>query len=424
MSNSSNLKPKVLVASCVFPPEPVVSAKTSYDVADYLNNLGYDVTVVCPKPSRNVDLQANQDDFKLGKYGAFRIKRVWSVQSNSSGVISRFIENISYGFTLFMFILFSRKTKLIYANVWPIFAGGLAVLAAKLRRIKIITSVQDLYPESLGSQNRMSEGSFIYRLLLSIDRKIARSTDHIIVISEAFKKVYLESRNVPESKLTIVKNWVKESHIDSIDKKTARENISAHTSLSIEADDTLCVYGGNIGVASGLDEFILYIKEAGKGLKFLIAGDGVLLDKLKLYVDENGLQEQVGFLSPWPLELTSSLLGSADLLILTTAKGQEFASVPSKLITYMLAAKPILLIASKESDSGMELLRAEAGFVVSERSGQALNNVLDKFRAMDVSQRERMGEDGRRYAKENYSFESASMKLDKIVTSIFSSEDF
>ena len=43
---------KIVIVSCVFPPEPVVSATLSYDIAMRLCALGKEVVVVCPRPSR------------------------------------------------------------------------------------------------------------------------------------------------------------------------------------------------------------------------------------------------------------------------------------------------------------------------------------------------------------------------------------
>ena len=42
----------ILIISCVFPPEPVVSAKLSHDIAVSLSEKGDVVTVVSPKPTR------------------------------------------------------------------------------------------------------------------------------------------------------------------------------------------------------------------------------------------------------------------------------------------------------------------------------------------------------------------------------------
>ena len=42
---------KIVIVSAVFPPEPVVSAQISYDLAKELSN-NFPVVVLCPAPTR------------------------------------------------------------------------------------------------------------------------------------------------------------------------------------------------------------------------------------------------------------------------------------------------------------------------------------------------------------------------------------
>jgi hypothetical protein len=43
---------KIYIVSCVFPPEPVVSAQTSAQIAEEMSELGHQVKVLAPLPSR------------------------------------------------------------------------------------------------------------------------------------------------------------------------------------------------------------------------------------------------------------------------------------------------------------------------------------------------------------------------------------
>lgn len=397
---------KVVVASCVFPPEPVVSASTSFDVANFLAHEGHDVQVVCPRPSRNVSENKTSD----AEY-PFRVTRVFSINSNKSSFFSRFGENISFGISVFFYLIKQKKVDAIYANVWPVFAYGLLVLASKIKGFKVIASVQDLYPESLVAQGRISNDNFLAKSLLSIDRWIARNCHHIIVISEGFRGIYVSSRNVSENKISVIKNWVKSDNIAVLEQAVARKQLKNSTGIEIKDDEVLCVYGGNMGIASGLDVFVDYVKDISPKVRFLFAGDGALVLPLYNLIRQQNLEDRVEILSPWPREMTSSVFCSADILLLPTAEGQEFASVPSKLITYMLSSRPVLLIADQACESAKELTRAECGYVVSERTAEPVISCLDSFCALDGSKQKEMGESGRNYAEDNYSFTRASNKI-------------
>jgi len=397
---------KIIVVSCVFPPEPVVSARTSFDVANFLITKGDHVHVVCPHPSRNNSEQEERDE-----NFPFLIKRVFSINSNKSTFFSRFLENISFGLSTFMFIIRQKKVDVIYANTWPIFATGLLVIASKIKKYKVVISVQDLYPESLVTQGRISENGIIAKMFIFFDKWIAKNCDHIIVLSEWFESVYVKSRLVKKSKISVIKNWVKSDDILQIERLSVRSDIERHIGHSFDKGDTICIYGGNIGTASGLDEFIDFIPKINSRVKFIFAGDGSLVSELSRLVSERRISDRVFFITPWPSEMTSSVLSAADILLLPTSKGQEFSSVPSKLITYMLASRPIMLIADCESEIAKELKKAECGLVIGTRSSEMVANGFSEFLQKSDKMKEKMGLCGRQYAKNNYSYELSVNKI-------------
>ena len=397
---------KIIVVSCVFPPEPVVSARTSFDVANFLIKKGNHVQVVCPHPSRNNSEQdARDENFP------FSIKRVFSIKSNKSTFFSRFLENISFGLSTFMFIIRQKKVDVIYANTWPIFATGLVVIASKIKKYKVVISIQDLYPESLVTQRKISENGIVAKMFIFFDKWIVKNCDHIIVISEWFESVYVKSRLIKKSKISVIKNWVQSDDILQIDRLTARSDVERYVGHSFDKGDTICIYGGNIGTASGLDEFIEFIPKINTRVKFIFAGDGSLVSELRCLLSEQKMSDRVFFITPWPSEMTSSVLSSADILLLPTAKGQEFSSVPSKLITYMLASKPIMLIADCESEIAKELKKAECGLVISTRSSEMVDYGFSEFLQKSDKMKEKMGLCGIQYAKNNYSYELSVNKI-------------
>nr|NLU58814.1 glycosyltransferase family 4 protein [Pseudomonas sp. BIGb0427] len=201
-----------------------MSARTSADVAQYLHAQGHEVLVACPTPTRNVAAEG-LDEKIAGLNMPFPVSRLFAFSSKKSSFVSRFLENISFGLSVFFFILRQRKVDVIYANVWPLFSLGLLLMAARLKGIKVVASVQDLYPESLAVQKRIEETGGIYRGLLKLDTLIARNCDHLVVISDGFHRAYTETRKIDPSKVTLVRNWVQGSQIQALPKEQAREEL-------------------------------------------------------------------------------------------------------------------------------------------------------------------------------------------------------
>ena len=151
---------RALIVSPVFPPEPIVSAQTSAQVAAALVASEHEVTVITAFPSRPAGKlypgyrqTLNRQERSAAGYN---IVRCFSTVSAESRMLSRFAENLSFGLTSGWQVLWQKRPDVIYANTWPIFAAGILALIARWRHVPLVISVQDVYPESLIAQGRLS----------------------------------------------------------------------------------------------------------------------------------------------------------------------------------------------------------------------------------------------------------------------------
>ena len=128
----------ILVVSCVFPPEPVVSSQTSAQIAQGLVERGHTVTVITAFPSRPAgELYPGFTRRLFARkqmQEGFELVRCFSSLSPKSRLVSRFMENLSFGLTSSMVAMFALRPDVIYANSWPIFATGLLFIVAKARQ--------------------------------------------------------------------------------------------------------------------------------------------------------------------------------------------------------------------------------------------------------------------------------------------------
>ncbi len=108
-------KKSILIISCVFPPEPVVSAKTSLSVANKLTELGHSVKVLSPFPSRTSGKLHKGYTRSLYKkdssFDNFELVRCFSTLSSKPTILSRFMENISFGMFCFKAGVFLDELK-------------------------------------------------------------------------------------------------------------------------------------------------------------------------------------------------------------------------------------------------------------------------------------------------------------------------
>ena len=271
---------RTTIMSCVFSPEPVISAGTSFQIARELSIRGNHVRVISPFPSRPAGklypgylrkLFA-QDHAEEG----FDVLRCFSSFSPRSTVVSRFLENLSFGITSGFALLTSSAPDVVYANTWPILAQGIISLICRMRMIPIVLSVQDIYPESLLAQNRIhNKHSWIYRFLRMIDTLITKNCTALIVISDQFRDLYLRDRKLTLDKVQVVPNWIDENEL-IVDPP----NNPIREQYKIPDDAFLVVYGGNIGKAANVDSMIRSFADLPdhEEIYLLIAGDGSEFD--------------------------------------------------------------------------------------------------------------------------------------------------
>lgn len=406
---------KIALVSCVFPPEPVVSARTSSSIAEELLDKGHCVRVIAPLPHRPegklYDGYSRQVIHSTRLRDRYVIIHCISTTSASSRLAGRLLENLSFGITGGLALLFVPNVDVIYTNTWPILATGIVAMVAGLRRIPLVVHVKDLYPESLAAQGRLDSSSSIYKLAALADRLIARSAKHVVVISEAFRSVYRNDRGIPSDRIHVVSDWIERSQVDISDNGHV-----IRRKLSLPEECFLAVYGGNIGVAANVEAVVESFGQLSDADRFhlLIAGSGSQLEACRALASENTLGN-VSFYSPWPKEDTSAVLRSANVLILPTQGEQSLASVPSKLISYMLAARPIIAIVQDESETAQITRASGCGWVVPPGDSAAFLSCLRKARELDAAEAERMGQAGRAYALEHYSQDACVPRVVDII---------
>jgi colanic acid biosynthesis glycosyl transferase WcaI len=389
---------RVFIVCPLFPPEPGVSGHMSSQVADELSKQGHDVTVITAFPNR-----------PAGRlYAGYRrtlfvtevtetgttVVRCFSIISSKSRALSRFAENISFGVTSGLRLMTLRRPDVIFVNTWPIFAAGIVTAIAQLRGVPIVHSIQDVYPESLVSQGRITEVSLTARLLRRWDGWIAKRGHHVITISERMAAIYRERRGVPAERVHVVQNWADERSIT-----TDVGGAEVRAAGNLPADAFLFVYGGNIGAAAGVDLVVKSFARlnAERDPYLLIAGAGSQLEACQSLAEALAPGRAV-FHTPWHSTDTSAVLAAADVLVLPTHGEQSLVSMPSKLISYMLSARPILAQALPNSDLALAIFTAGSGWVVSPGDPEELTRVMEHVMTLPREEIQRMGQAGRSYA--------------------------
>lgn len=408
---------RAIIISAVFSPEPVVSAQTSESLACALVLRNHKVSLITNFPNRPDGIIYK--GYKRSLFSIERdslgyvINRCFSTFSKTSSIFSRLLENISFGITSSLILFFHKKPDVVYSNSWPIFATGLTVLVCKLRKVPIIVSVQDIYPESLFVQGRIAPNHVLFKLLVKIDKWIAKKADSLILISQKQAMSYISSRNIKPEKVHVIPNWMEKDSIQLLPKDMFRKE------AGISSDAFLIVYGGNIGKAAGLQSVIqaLHNFKADKEVILLVAGSGSELAECQLLAEQS-CEVKIIFHTPWVETDTSKVLAAADLLLLPTHGNQSLVSVPSKLIAYMLSSKPILAITSHQSETGSLVEGVDCGWVIESDNLEFLSSKIIEISESFPIILNKKGARGREFALGNFTSEVALPKIISLLEEI------
>lgn len=386
----------VAIVSCVFPPEPIVSSRTSAEIAEGLVERGHQVSVITAFPSRpagEVYPGFRRSLVAHERTGGYTVTRAFSTASRKSTILSRVSENVTFGVTSAIALARLRRPDVIFANTWPLGAQGLLAVVATTRGIPFVLSVQDVYPESLIAQGRTGRDSWSVRVLRALDSAIARRAAAVVVISRRFATIYESSRAVRPRDIHVVPNWGTRPALDPAGAGAMRVR------WGVNPDARVALYGGNIGAAAGVEHMIASLR----GVlpddipHIVVAGAGTQLDAVRAAATIAGLP--VVFHSPWAADETAAALAAADVLLLPTAGEQALASVPSKLISYLLAGRPVIAQVAPESETAAVMRESGAGWVVDPADGSAWKRTLAEANSADANALRAMGERGRAYAE-------------------------
>ena len=180
-------------------------------------------------------------------------------------------------------------------------------------------------------------------------------------------------------------------------------------------------FGGNVGTAAGVEGLIeAFTKlETVSDCHLLIAGDGSNLASCRELAARLGCR-RVHFHSPWRAEETAVALRAADLLVVPTLAGQSEVSVPSKLMTYLLAGRPVLAVALGGSQLASAVESSGAGWVIEPGRVETLSDRLREIAALDSTELVRRGEAGRAFAKREFAPEAGAARVVAVLEQVAS----
>ncbi|MDX1440712.1 MAG: glycosyltransferase family 4 protein [Rubricoccaceae bacterium] len=251
-------------------------------------------------------------------------------------------------------------------------------------------------------------GEFAGRIYLNLERRILKSSDAVVMITEDFRETLLRW-NVEDEKLHMIENW---APIEQIPLRDKQNPWSEAFNL---AQKRVFLYAGTLGMKHN-PELLLNLALDWKdddSVAVVVITEGIGKDWLREKKAEHTLENLV--LLPYqPFDEMADVLGAADVLVAILEPDAGVFSVPSKVLTYLCAGKPVLLAVPTENLAARIVQRTESGVVVPPTAPTAFVHEARRLLS-DETRRATAGRNARRYAEETFGIDRIADKFEKIL---------
>jgi Glycosyltransferase len=416
---------KILIHSIVFSPDGVSTAYLYNDIALKFKASGYDVVVLTTTPHYNVLPEALKVQplkkrllglYYESNFNGIKVKHV--PQKKFSSALLRIIGFVYWHILSFFIGLFEKEVSVILSPSPPLTIGFINLLIGKIKKIKVVYNVQEIYPDFLIEQGGL-KSKFIISLLKWLERFVYNHSDAVTTIDAVFYNT-IADRFRDRKKLTIIPNFVD----TTLYRPLSNVEISVDSNFFPLNTSTLkLMYAGNIGHAQ---DWVPLIKAAirlkDRPFEFFIIGEGVMKNYIQEEIKNNNLTK-VHLVPYQPREQMASLIAYSDLQFIFMSPEMEGHGFPSKVYTIMACAKP-LLVCSGESTPIYRLLKdLQCAYLISERDIEkkvtAIINVLD---SIDKVKLKKMGELGLDEVTLRYSNDVVTSQYVELINKIITNE--
>jgi len=324
------------------------------------------------------------------------------------GYLQRFFQERAYGRLLAREIAAFNPDVMLGGTAAPDVQEA-AVLTCRRLGIGFVFRAQDLNAVAIDRILRRKFpviGAIIGARYVALERRLMQLSDAVVAITEDFLPVFA-GWNIDKSRIHVIENWAPR------DELPAQPRDNAWSALHDLTDKLVFLYSGTLGLKHN-PEILLRLAEAlntRPEARLVVISEGLGADWLRA--------RQVGhsnlMLLPYqPFERLPEVLASADVLLGILEPDAAAFSVPSKVLTYLCAGRPILAAMPADNLAARLLTRSGAGVVVP--AGDTAGFIAaGQQLAADASRRATLAKNGLDYAAKTFDIRAIGDRFEAIL---------
>ncbi|MDP0489848.1 MAG: glycosyltransferase family 4 protein [Verrucomicrobiota bacterium JB023] len=304
------------------------------------------------------------------------------------------------------------KPDVVLSSNTPTEAQGGLLAACREIDARFVYWCQDFYSIAVDKLVRKKIpvlGSLIGSYYKRLDRRHFQAADHIVAITEDFKPIMTEEFGVKDERVSVIPNW---APLDSLPLVEKDNEWSREQGLD---DKVVILYTGTLGMKhnpnllAGLARSFADRPE----VRVVVISEGMGSDWLKERKAAEKLDNLV-LLGYQPFERLPEVLATGDILTGVLEEDAGIFSVPSKVLTYLCAGKPILLAVPEVNLASRVIREQEAGRTVAPADEEAFLSSAKEL-VNDLPAAKAMGARARAYAVETFDIKRIGDRFEEIL---------
>ena len=387
----------VWIISEIYYPDEDGTAYYLTRLAEYLAGY-YAVRVICGIPKYSARGAAvPRSEVRRG----VRIERCLDVSLNKNILACRIVNAVFTSLSMFFKTLrrvHAGDTVIVVTN--PPVLPFLASIASQLRGARCILRIDDVYPEAMIAAGLVRGDGLSARVMRFLNGILYRSMDRVVVLGRDMKDLVSVRMNGKRSRIRLIQNWADTDSVKPSPK--AANRLLRELGLM---DKFVVQCAGNMGRVQAVETMFgaaERMKDDGR-IHFLFIGQGAKRKWMENEKLQKGL-DNVTLLDYRPRAEQDVFLNACDISMASLVCGLNGAGVPSRMYNVLSAGKPLIAMASPETELCKVVTEENIGWCVAPDDPDGLAVAIWDALS-DQARLEHFGKKARRAAVEKYSSE-------------------
>lgn len=249
-------------------------------------------------------------------------------------------------------------------------------------------------------------GGLVGHYYAGVERKLLKRSDGVVVITDDFRPL-LEEWSVDPERIDVIENW---APIEEVPVKPKNNAWSRQQGLH---EKQCLLYAGTLGMKHNPELLLALARrfEDRKDVRVVVVSQGLGADWLSEKKREHGLDNLL-LLGFQPFEEMPDVLASATVLLAVLEPEAGIFSVPSKVLTYLCAARPVLLAVPPDNLAARIVIRNDAGRTVMPSDAGGFADAAAELLENEAL-RHQLGRNARRYAESAFDIERITGEFER-----------